>query len=867
MRSKLWISYHRITLLCCTALMILSAQVIAQQNKSLSLVDALKEWQDHYKLIVNYDYEALSNYTDIITLPYKGKEDDLNHILLSTPFSFVRSTDIYTLYITSAERKQLCGTIVDESGSPMPYASIQLIGANSGTSSDSIGRFELTAEILKNDQLLVSFIGYKDRTLYVDELAPDCSTIVLYIDEELYLTDVVIKDYLMNGISTTANYGSTDLNYNILSRDHTSTEHDVLGFLQLLPGVNSTDDSATNLNIRGTTPDQNLILWENTTLYDPGHLFGMISSINPYSIDQVSLHKGIYDPKYENRVGGLVNISLPGEVPFMPSYSVGTSLTEAHLNVESPIVSDRLGLYVGARRSINSLIKTIAFNNYFNTIFQNTKVETNLEEATEGFIDAENQLTFWDINAKLLYQPIDQVSTSISYLSVSNEFNLRSSFFDDDLSSIDMLDYSSEVLTLNTSVSWSSTIQSSVSYSLSEYDNAYQLDLNDDFDDQTIYNYNNLNRIKDATLSINNQYKWSDWVELNFGYIRDQKKVQYDILEASDFEPGFNDSFNQETSFNHLYSSLIYRPVNHHINISLKGSNPIVEPDFWLYSPRLFYSYNWSSGVQIKTSAGRVYQFITQNRDFGITDIISTNFWLLTDLQPESILYADKFSLGLACSKSGWLMDVEVYHHNMRNLSIINSTIIDPLELENPLGLNATGIELLIKKQWSHFGLWANYSLNNNYYIGEDIVQSTPSEIDQRHRLSVVSTLDFSDFRINLTYQYKSGLPFTEPTGIGSFQVDEETFYEFNYDNGINQEELPDYHRLDLSFSWNKKAGKRLFESSVSLINLANHENIGELVSLIDDDEDELGNTIPVEFRFEKRLLGFTPRIMLRMSF
>ncbi len=69
-------------------------------------------------------------------------------------------------------------------------------------------------------------------------------------------------------------------------------EVDPIRTLTLLPGVTTVSDFSTGFSVRGGTVDQNLILLDESTIYNPAHVFGFFSVFNGDAIDDVKLYKG-----------------------------------------------------------------------------------------------------------------------------------------------------------------------------------------------------------------------------------------------------------------------------------------------------------------------------------------------------------------------------------------------------------------------------------------------------------------------------------------------------------------------------------------------------------------------------------------------
>ena len=230
--------------------------------------------------------------------------------------------------------------------------------------------FEFSFLAYKNQKITISYLGYISTTFMAQEFdVTKCKNILLRIDKYLFGSEIVVTDYILDGITEGEGYGAVNMSYDRLSNDHTNIEQDILKTAQLIPGITSIDESASNLQIRGGTADQNLILWEQATLYGPGHLFGMVSTINPFIVDQVKIYKGIFEPNYDNRVGGIVDMSLSDSVAAGFHGGVGTTFTEAHAFMEIPIVDKKLSLLAAGRKTINGIYNSPTLVNYSTKIF------------------------------------------------------------------------------------------------------------------------------------------------------------------------------------------------------------------------------------------------------------------------------------------------------------------------------------------------------------------------------------------------------------------------------------------------------------------------------------------------------------------
>lgn len=118
---------------------------------------------------------------------------------------------------------------------------------------------------------------------------------------------------------------------------------------------------------------------------------------------------------------------------------------------------------------------------------------------------------------------------------------------------------------------------------------------------------------------------------------------------------------------------------------------------------------------------------------------------------------------------------------------------------------------------------------------------------------------------IGLTWIYATGQRYTLPPGqfifdpIGTGGNEE---IQLNY-TGLNTARFPDYHKLDLNFSYAFKMFNADFESYINLYNVYNRHNaFAQYVVLV---EDENGNQVPVVKRLT--LFPFIPSIGIAIKF
>ena len=235
-----------------------------------------------------------------------------------------------------------------------------------------------------------------------------------------FLDEVHVTNYLTKGISL-KNDGTVIIKPNQFEILPGLIEPDILQTIQALPGVSSVDETVSNLNIRGGTHDQNLILWDGIKMYQSGHFFGLISAFNPYLTNEVLVTKNGTSAQYGDGVSSTVDMRLDNNLNKDFSGGIGFNLIQTDGFAKIPL-NDKLELQISARRSITDLIETPTYNQYFDRIFQDTDV-TNNQTEINNTVTTNEDFYFYDFSTKLLYDFSEKDKIRFSFLTINNNLD------------------------------------------------------------------------------------------------------------------------------------------------------------------------------------------------------------------------------------------------------------------------------------------------------------------------------------------------------------------------------------------------------------------------------------------------------------
>ena len=840
------------------------------KQKKQTLQEAIEFIESNSDYIFNYDPALLSGYTCARKIDPKPIDKNLKEIFSDSPFEYDIEDQMILIYKPPPQSYRICGTLVDAlTQEPLIAANIAALNTAIGTTSDLLGYFEFDYTGNKNQKFEISYLGYLPIRFSVQDIdGKDCLELGMNINKDLFGGEIIIHDYLLDGISMGEEYTALHLDYNQLSKNHSTVEHDIFKTAQLLPGINSIDDSATNLQIRGSNPGQNLVLWEGVPLYNAGHVFGMVSAINPFSVEEVSIYKGAHDPKYDNRVGGILDISLGDELTRGFHGSVGTTLTEFHSNLSIPIVKDKVSIEIAGRQSINEIFNSPTLQSYTDKVFQFSIIDEQKNSPDLDPLKAEQTLTYHDWNAKILYRPSDKFMINGGFYRNAQDFNYSFSYEADTLIAEDKINLITEIVSLGTAYDVTKKWSSSLDFYQSSYVNNYEK--RETENEIIIAENDQLNQITEQSVTFSNKLNLGPKFQMNLGYEYNTKEVKMDLGNDVDFDPEFIPFEFERASFHNLFQSFNYT-IKH---LQIDGGNRssyYQELDKWFHSPRINLQYDLNPNLKLKADAGVYHQFISQLTNVGTNQIkVDNPLWILNASESSLSQKANKMSLGLVYQKNKWLVDLDFYFNRTSNITNVvpQLGIITDINGFSTGTFSVKGMDFLLKKRWSKkLSTWLNYSLGFADYDFPDFFEPTfvaPNDI--RHNLSYVTSYKYKAFQLSLNANYHSGLPYTQgvltpneddPDALPPFQ------YFLTYES-YNEERLKPYLRIDLSAAYRFNLTRRekvRMEISCSVINVLNRTNHVAREYFID--YNETTNVYKLSF-IQKSLLGRTPLLLLR---
>ncbi|HEY6956486.1 MAG TPA: TonB-dependent receptor, partial [Flavisolibacter sp.] len=269
---------------------------------------------------------------------------------------------------TTKIKVTLAGYVRDErNGEPISGASVSADSSATGVMSDGFGYFSLTLTPGRHI-LHVSSFGMKttSRQLLIHNDGK------LNIDLSIYvasLKEVVVTASKLSNVRSVS-MGNERLTIQTIRQiPVVFGEADILRATFSLPGVTSVGEANTGLNVRGGAADQNLILLNDATIYNPSHLFGFFSAFNPDIVKTVDLYKTAIPEKYGGRLSSVLDVNTRQGNTKKISGSAGIGPLTSKISIEGPIKSERTTFIASARSSYSNWI----LRNFPDPAFRNSK--------------------------------------------------------------------------------------------------------------------------------------------------------------------------------------------------------------------------------------------------------------------------------------------------------------------------------------------------------------------------------------------------------------------------------------------------------------------------------------------------------------
>lgn len=787
--------------------------------QKIAVLEVITVLETAYDIQFNYAVEELEG---MMLLPLSRKrtlQESLSDLQKATGLTITKvGSRIY--YITKEiALTRICGYIRDvETKSPLSGAT--LVTANQAITTDDAGYFEFS-EIAPNTLVEIRYLGFKTALRKSDFFAKDsCGVIFLYPDETA-LAKVTLTGFIVKGIDKKSN-GTTQIDFSKFSILPGLIETDVLQSVQALPGIISVDETISNINIRGGSNDQNLLLWDDIKMYQSGHFFGLISGFNPQITNTVSIIKNGSSVAYTDGVSGTIAMQTDTEIATDFKASLGANLLSADAFVDIPF-SEKSSVQIGVRKSLSDVITTPTYVTFFNRITQETEVETN----DIAILNSNQEFDFSDTSLRWLYKISDKDQLRLNFINIQNELR-----FDETTNVDTVLETRESSLTQNSiagGIFYERTWNPFLKTSIHIYETDYTLR---GFNANLLASQRFLqeNIVSETGIKLKADYNLTSRLNLHSGY----QILETEVTNLNDIDdPLFRELRSNVVRTHAVFSEVGYRSADKNTQINAGGRfNYIDKFKKILVEPRLSINHEFWDYFSVEVLSEFKHQNTSQIINFQNDFLgIERRRWQLANDDDIPVIESKQASLGISYSRLGLLFNVEAYYKNIDGITTQSQEFSTKYEFTRASGsYEAMGVDVLVRKRYGKFNSWLSYSFINNDYTFESLPEVTfPSNFDITHVVTFGTAFTTNNLKVAIGVNWRTGQPTTLPVS-GAEVVDNEV----NFANA-NSSQLDDYLRADFSALYQLKTKKRWrAELGFSVWNLTNNDNTIERFFRVD---------------------------------
>jgi len=276
-----------------------------------------------------------------------------------TTFLFAAIT-FSTAQLFSQPLAKIEGRVYDrQNRQPLIGANVFLVDTQVGAATDSAGNFTIAGIAPGQYKLRATMIGYESFESGALKIsAGERRRIdILMTPTVIEMSEVIIEARRQKSRQDILSTGLHELSPR-RAKNLAGGGEDVFRALQTIPGVLSRSDFNARLYIRGGRPDQNLVLMDGVSVYDPYRLFGLVSMFNPETVTDVKLLAGGFPANYGDRLSAVLDITNRNGSDTSPfRANINTSLTNANFVVEGRLPGRKDGAWIfSSRRTYYDLI-------------------------------------------------------------------------------------------------------------------------------------------------------------------------------------------------------------------------------------------------------------------------------------------------------------------------------------------------------------------------------------------------------------------------------------------------------------------------------------------------------------------------------
>lgn len=583
-------------------------------------------------------------------------------------------------------------------------------------------------------------------------------------------------------------------------------ERDILKIATTFPGIKTTGEGSAGFNVRGGKEDQNLVLLDNATLYNPQHFLGFFSAINPYTAKKADIYKGSIPADFGGRLSSVFDITTKNGNAEKVSGEGAIGPITSNITVSLPIEKNKSSIIAGIRATYSDWILKSLDNEdlknseagfydgilkYNNTINKNNSVEATLYYSHDRFRISSDSLYKYSnrlFSAKWDHRFNEKNKGSLFLTNSEYKFNID--YNSNNTEAFDFgykIDETQLMLKLNYLYSEKHSINYGISSKLYNVDPGYQ--------------HPKMAGSPMLPIDIEKEKGLESAI-----FISDNFKLNSKLLIDIGLRYSFYAALGEANE--RIYQA--GQPLDDATVVETKhyGNNEVIKT-YGGFEPRIAARYFFTEDFSIKASFDQTRQYIHLLSN-NVTQS-PTDTWTLsnTNVKPQT---GQQYSLGLYKNLFDDELELSLEGYYKKSQNILDYKVGAQLILNENVETQllqgdgkAYGIEFLIKRQFGKLNGWIGYTYSRTFIKLDSKFDSErvnngkffAANFDKPHDLSAVLNYKFTKrYSLSTNFVYQTGRPITYPIGTFQYGNAEYTLY-----SDRNKYRIPDYIRLDIGIN------------------------------------------------------------------
>lgn len=851
-------------------LFICLSHTLLAQKQSISLLKTIDLLSEKHEVVFSYNPTLLQG----VLIPQKKLDQNLrtalNQLTTLSAFTFeqIDAKNVLVKAKQAGKNFRLCLQVLDASSKEaMAGAVVYDQQKKEGFTVNAQGEGSLYIHLADWDVVFIDFLGYKTQEVPIKLFNGQANCYTVLLEQETQaLNEVEIIAYLHSGL----NYRHKDQSVRLSPDDAAllpgETETDVLMTLDALPGINSPDGKAGNLILRGDDPDKTLLTFDDIPIYHQGHYFGTFSPFNVNVIDEMIIHRTGYSADKGGRVGGAVEIRSKSAIPKKIDSGIGLATSYLSGFTHIPVVKNKLSILLAGRSNYPFNWDSPKIKAIHTLIYSQSDIDRIIKDDVPVL---QFGYRFNDINVKANYQINAKHLLNTSFLNIFTALDAEAIFRDQGYRGYDGGKLHNWGISSVLTSKWSDRFSSKLSVIHSRYNQRflsknYALRSRREIS-RSDYN----NTIDDFSIKAVTQLKLDDHKTVELGYQWHHHNIDFLTLDASDTTAQLLRRRQRTGNVNSIFTSFtINKPDQLDLALGVRFSHYDLTNKVYV-EPRIQFNYYLNEHLTLKANTGLYNQYINHIAATSSSTIKGLPIlnWQISDGTDIPVVNSRQIMLGAILEKGDWVVDLESYVKNTRDISIDNYNQRSSNEFIYG-GYETIGFDLMVKRSWTHFNTWVGYTLSQTLLDVDSIsINKFRSIWDQSHLFNWVGNYQTGKWSFSVGWKLKSGLAILDGIRDRYLLGDSNNSTNSGGGNPGNppggggglprtdiSSSFPTHHQLDVSASY--KLGNT--NSKVK-------GNIGLSMINVYDNRIALRNVLITDTTV--RGLGFAPSLMLNLRF